>query len=167
MLQVLASVSNSEATTPLVSALLDEPRMVCEPGIVALRWVGITDGLGAFDNYDGTFAALMNHEIPPANGLLRQHGFAGAFVSNWIIRKSDLTVNVPAWARVRLRGGARSLRVPARSFPSTERSAIFVGFRPMGEAEWRALMTIELRKLFAGHCTIFKDGSRRIRFLGE
>ena len=56
------------------------------------RMVGIPDGLGAFDNYDGTFTVLMNHEIPPASGVLRQHGFAGAFVSHWIIRKSDLTV---------------------------------------------------------------------------
>ena len=56
------------------------------------RMVGIPDGLGAFDNYDGTFTVLMNHEIPEENGVLRQHGFLGAFVSHWIIRKRDLTV---------------------------------------------------------------------------
>ncbi len=56
------------------------------------RMVGIPDGLGAFDNYDGTFTVLMNHEIPSENGVLRQHGFAGAFVSHWIIRKRDLAV---------------------------------------------------------------------------
>jgi hypothetical protein len=56
------------------------------------RMVGIPDGMGAFDNHDGTFTLLMNHEIAPANGVLRQHGFVGAFVSHWIIRKGDLTV---------------------------------------------------------------------------
>ncbi len=54
--------------------------------------VGIPDGLGAFDNYDGTFTVLMNHELPQASGIARQHGFKGAFVSHWIVRKSDLTV---------------------------------------------------------------------------
>jgi hypothetical protein len=54
--------------------------------------VGIPDGLGAFDNYDGTFTLLMNHEIPGDLGVERQHGFAGAFVSHWIVRKSDLAV---------------------------------------------------------------------------
>jgi hypothetical protein len=34
----------------------------------------------------------MNHEIPPDLGVTRQHGFAGAFVSRWIVRKSDLAV---------------------------------------------------------------------------
>ena len=48
--------------------------------------------MGAFDNYDGTFTVLMNHEIGSALGIPREHGFAGAFVSQWIIRKSDLAV---------------------------------------------------------------------------
>jgi hypothetical protein len=54
--------------------------------------VGIPDGLGAFDNYDGTFTVLMNHEISAESGVPRQHGLAGAFVSHWIIRKRDLAV---------------------------------------------------------------------------
>jgi hypothetical protein len=54
--------------------------------------VGIPDGLGAFDNGDGTFTLLMNHEIPATVGVTRAHGARGAFVSKWIIRKSDLAV---------------------------------------------------------------------------
>jgi hypothetical protein len=53
---------------------------------------GIPDGLGAFDNGDGTFTVLMNHELPSNRGVVRAHGAAGAFVSKWTIRKSDLTV---------------------------------------------------------------------------
>jgi hypothetical protein len=56
------------------------------------RMVGIPDGLGAFDNNDGTFTVLMNHEIPPEIGVLREHGYLGAFVSRWVIRKEDLRV---------------------------------------------------------------------------
>jgi len=53
--------------------------------------VGIPDGLGAFDNGDGTFTLLMNHEIA-SGGVVRAHGGNGAFVSKWIIRKDDLAV---------------------------------------------------------------------------
>lgn len=56
------------------------------------RLVGIPDGLGAFDNNDGTFTLLMNHELSPTNGIERDHGKKGAFVSKWVINKSDLSV---------------------------------------------------------------------------
>lgn len=54
--------------------------------------VGIPDGLGAFDNGDGTFTLLMNHELGSGDGIVRAHGGKGAFVSSWIVRKSDLSV---------------------------------------------------------------------------
>jgi Ca2+-binding RTX toxin-like protein len=54
--------------------------------------VGIPDGLGAFDNHDGTFTVLMNHELGSTQGVVRDHGFKGAFVSRWIIRKNTLEV---------------------------------------------------------------------------
>ena len=54
--------------------------------------VGIPDGLGAFDNDDGTFTLFVNHEIPGNQGPVRAHGAQGAFVSRWIIRKDDLAV---------------------------------------------------------------------------
>lgn len=60
-------------------------------GVTPYRMVGIPDGLGAFDNGDGTFTLLMNHEIP-GNGIVREHGFKGAFVSRWIIEKATLRV---------------------------------------------------------------------------
>jgi hypothetical protein len=65
-----------------------------KPGTTApYRMVGIPDGLGAFDNGDGTFTVLMNHELPDTNpGTTRAHGTNGAFVSKWTIAKDDLTV---------------------------------------------------------------------------
>jgi hypothetical protein len=56
------------------------------------RMVGKPDGLGAFDNGDGTFTLLMNHELAAAAGTVRAHGARGAFVSKWTIRKDDLSV---------------------------------------------------------------------------
>jgi hypothetical protein len=64
--------------------------------------VGIPDGLGAFDNGDGTFTLVMNHEIANSinsttgaitpTGVLRASGNAGAFVSLWQIDKATLKV---------------------------------------------------------------------------
>jgi Ca2+-binding RTX toxin-like protein/phosphodiesterase/alkaline phosphatase D-like protein len=54
--------------------------------------VGIPDGLGAFDNGDGTFTLLMNQEIGNTSGVIRAHGGKGAFVSSYVIDKSTLAV---------------------------------------------------------------------------
>jgi len=54
--------------------------------------VGIPDGLGAFDNGDGTFTVLMNHELTPTDGAVRDHGSTGAFVSSLVIDKQTLEV---------------------------------------------------------------------------
>jgi Alkaline phosphatase PhoX len=56
------------------------------------RMAGIPDGLGAFDNGDGTFTVLMNHEIPGNLGVVRAHGAAGAFVSRWVVDSDTLEV---------------------------------------------------------------------------
>jgi len=53
---------------------------------------GIPDGLGAFDNGDGTFTLLMNHELNNLSGVARDHGAIGAFVSRWVIKKTNLQV---------------------------------------------------------------------------
>jgi hypothetical protein len=61
-------------------------------GVTPYRMVGIPDGLGAFDNNDGTFTVLMNQELVSSVGINRAHGAKGAFVSKWIINKSTLAV---------------------------------------------------------------------------
>ena len=60
--------------------------------VAGYRMAGIPDGLGAFDNGDGTFTVVMNHEIPAGLGVARAHGSAGAFVSRWVIDKQTLAV---------------------------------------------------------------------------
>ena len=63
-----------------------------KPDGTPYRMVGIPDGLGAYDNKNGTFTVLMNHEIGAGGGVVRAHGASGGFVSEWVIRKSDLHV---------------------------------------------------------------------------
>lgn len=56
------------------------------------RFVGIPDGIGAFDNGDGTATVLVNHEIGATAGVVRAHGSAGAFVDRLIVDKASLKV---------------------------------------------------------------------------
>ena len=56
------------------------------------RMVGVPDGLGAFDNGNGTVTVLMNHEIGNTLGVVRDHGAIGTFVSQLIIDKATLGV---------------------------------------------------------------------------
>lgn len=63
-----------------------------KPDGTPYRLVGIPDGLGAYDNGDGTFTLLVNHEVPAGRGAQRAHGAPGAFVSKWTIEKGSLRV---------------------------------------------------------------------------
>ena len=56
------------------------------------KMCGTPDGLGAFDNGNGTFTLLMNHEFGNTAGVARAHGAQGAFVSKWVINKNNLSV---------------------------------------------------------------------------
>jgi hypothetical protein len=53
---------------------------------------GIPDGIGAYDNGDGTFTVLVNHEVPSSLGVARAHGGVGAYVSELVINKNTLAV---------------------------------------------------------------------------
>ncbi|MBA3778380.1 MAG: DUF839 domain-containing protein [Chloroflexi bacterium] len=74
------------------------------------KLIGIPDGTGAYTNDDGTFSWLVNHEIPetfPGPGVARDHGAAGAFVSQWtinddpndlqVVEGDDLIKRVATW----------------------------------------------------------------------
>ncbi|MBS9383587.1 MAG: SdiA-regulated domain-containing protein [Dolichospermum sp. BR01] len=63
-----------------------------KPDSTPYKMVGIPDGLGAFDNGDGTFTLLIGHELASTSGITRAHGGKGAFVSSWVINKSNLSV---------------------------------------------------------------------------
>ena len=61
-------------------------------GVGGYKMVGIPDGLGAYDNGDGTFTVLMNRELGDTAGIACAHGAKGAFVSEWVFDKTTLEV---------------------------------------------------------------------------
>src|SRR5688572_27415802 len=61
-------------------------------GVTPWRMVGIPDGLGALENGDGTVTVLMNHEIGGTDGVVREHGSKGSFVSKLVLDKATLAV---------------------------------------------------------------------------
>jgi hypothetical protein len=61
------------------------------PGAIT-GFVGRPDGIGAFDNGNGTATVLVNHEIGGSAGAVRAHGSKGAFVERLTINTSTLQV---------------------------------------------------------------------------
>ena len=84
--------SRSPYLEPIAPGVKTTAIMSAGDSIGNYKMAGIPDGLGAFDNGNGTFTLLMNHEITNTSGVARAHGSKGAFVSKWIINKSDLSV---------------------------------------------------------------------------
>ena len=57
------------------------------------RFAGIPDGLGAYDNEDGTITILVNHELPADAGGKHDTGApGGAFVDRLVVDKQTLKV---------------------------------------------------------------------------
>ncbi|MGL4511610.1 MAG: alkaline phosphatase PhoX [Lacipirellulaceae bacterium] len=86
------SSSQSPYVVPTAPGIAVTSILTVGDAVGGYAMVGIPDGLGAYDNGDDTFTVLMNHELPPAVGDVRAHGARGAFVSEWVVRKSDFGV---------------------------------------------------------------------------
>lgn len=86
------SSSQTPYLVPTATGVSTKSILTVGDSVGGYKMVGIPDGLGAFDNGNGTFTLLMNHELGGTAGVTRAHGSAGAFVSKWIINKSDLSV---------------------------------------------------------------------------
>jgi hypothetical protein len=90
----------SSSQTPYLlssdSHVYTESLLTTGDSVNGYKMAGIPDGLGAFDNGDGTFTVLMNQEIGASGstplGAVRAHGAAGAFVSEWVFDKTTLEV---------------------------------------------------------------------------
>ncbi len=86
------SSSASPYVVPTATGVTTKSILTVGDSVGDYRLVGIPDGLGAFDNGNGTFTLLANHEIPAGRGTTRAHGANGAFVSKWTIDKRSLRV---------------------------------------------------------------------------
>lgn len=60
--------------------------------VIGYTMAGLPDGLGAYDNNDGTFTVLMNHELAASSGVVHADGVKGSYVSKWVFDKSTLQV---------------------------------------------------------------------------
>src|SRR5262245_30139719 len=81
------STKQSSYTLPTLPVVQTASVLSVGDSIGGYRMVGIPDGMGAFDNGDGTFTLVMNHELGNTAGVVRAHGSKGAFVSKWVISK--------------------------------------------------------------------------------
>lgn len=87
------SSSQSPYALPIASGYSVTSLLTVGNSIGGYTMVGLPDGLGAYDNNDGTFTVLMNHEFGSASvGAIHASGSAGSFVSKWVINKNTLTV---------------------------------------------------------------------------
>lgn len=86
------SSSQSPYVTPTAPGVDVTSIMTVGDTVQNYAMVGIPDGLGAYDNGNGTFTLLMNHELGATVGDVRAHGAKGAFVSEWVINKVDFSV---------------------------------------------------------------------------
>src|SRR6266850_780165 len=86
------STSTDPYVLPLVSHIEITSILTTGDFVGGYKMGGIPDGVGAYDNEDGTFTVLMNHELNNTVGVTRAHGAKGAYVSSWVIDKESLKV---------------------------------------------------------------------------
>jgi hypothetical protein len=86
------SSSQSPYVLPSVTDATSTAILTAGDVVGGYKMAGTPDGSGAYDNGDGTFTMLVNHEFGNTAGVARAHGSKGAFVSKWVINKSDLSV---------------------------------------------------------------------------
>jgi autotransporter-associated beta strand protein len=86
------SSSQTPYLTPTAPGWSSTSILTVGDAIGGYQMVGIPDGLGAFDNGNGTMTVLANHELGNTSGTVRGSGAIGAFVSKWVINTSTWQV---------------------------------------------------------------------------
>lgn len=90
----LVSAAPNTGVVTNVTAIVTTTDLVPLTGAPAQAYevAGIMDGLGAFDNGDGTVTVLIEHEITETSGVIRRHGATGTFICEMIVDKQTLAV---------------------------------------------------------------------------
>lgn len=84
--------SQSPYLVPVVDGASATSLLTVGDVVGGYKMVGIPDGMGTYDNGDGTYSVLVNHEINNLQGTVRAHGAIGSFVSKWTINKTTNAV---------------------------------------------------------------------------
>lgn len=148
--QIAADIGPSTTSTPYMlpldnsvkaTSVLTVGDSVLKTGSTteSYRMVGIPDGLGAYDNGDGSFTLLMNHELGSTLGTVRAHGAVGAFISEWVIRKntlrvvsgSDLIRRVYGWDSANQRSQTTTSTIAFNRFCSANLPAVSAFYNPV------------------------------------
>ena len=87
-----ANSSQSPYLLPLTPGGAFTSLITAGDAVGSYKMAGLGDGMGAYDNGNGTFTMLLAHEAGNTVGVTRAHGNTGAFVSKWIINKSNLSL---------------------------------------------------------------------------
>ena len=133
-----SSLNTSPYVLPVASGVTTKSILTVTENIGGYKMVGIPDGLGAFDNNNGTFTLLMNHELGNTLGITRAHGAIGAFVSKWVINKSNLNVvsgsdlitSVYGWNATTQSSDASTSTVAFNRFCSADLPAVNAFYNP-------------------------------------
>jgi hypothetical protein len=64
------SSSQTPYILPVGSGVQTTALLTTQDVVAGYKMCGLADGLGAFDNGDGTFTLLMNHEIGNTSGVM-------------------------------------------------------------------------------------------------
>lgn len=86
------SSSQTSYLMPLVPGSTITSILTATNVVGSYTMAGLPDGIGAYDNGNGSFTLLMNHEFGNTAGATHAHGSTGAFVSKWVINKSTFAV---------------------------------------------------------------------------
>lgn len=91
MAATIASASLAGGTSPYMkptSVRVEQLVPIVTVGEAAANgytFVGVPDGMGAYQTGTGTFRLFVNHEFGQGAGAVHSHGNTGAFVSDWSI----------------------------------------------------------------------------------
>lgn len=86
------SSSDAPYLIPAAAGVRTTSVLTAGDNVAGYTMSGLPDGLGAFDNRDGTFTLVSNHELSAGEGLVRAHGATGSYISRWVIDKRTLRV---------------------------------------------------------------------------
>lgn len=86
------STTTEPYVLPVVAGVSTTSILTAGDTVGGYRMVGVPDGLGAWLENRRTFNLVADHELGSGAGVVRAHGYTGAFVSQWTIERSTLKV---------------------------------------------------------------------------
>lgn len=86
--------SSTSGVVRQITSIVTATDLVPTTGQPAMAYevAGLLDGLGCYDNGDGTLTVIACHELGQNSGVIRRHGAVGTFLSELLLDKNTLQV---------------------------------------------------------------------------